>query len=130
MNRHWPIYEGCRESEEVEAEMIPTRYSHADVPYTANEQRIYKFIATQPGRMARSTDVIKVIYPDGPPPRNARIIVGGMLATLKRKLDQNQTRLALKRSARRGPYPIDWQLVRRPARRVARRARGEARAAA
>jgi hypothetical protein len=108
--------------------MIPTRLSHADVPYTDNEQRIYKFIAAQPGRMARSTDVIKVIYPDGPPPRNARIIVGGMLATLKRKLDQNQTRLALKRSARRGPYPIDWQLVRRPVRRAT--ARREARAAA
>jgi hypothetical protein len=108
--------------------MIPTRLSHADVPYTDNEQRIYKFIAAQPGRMARSTDVIKVIYPDGPPPRNARIIVGGMLATLKRKLDQNQTRLALKRSARRGPYPIDWQLVRRPARRAT--ARRESRAAA
>jgi hypothetical protein len=107
--------------------MIPTRRSHADAPYTDNEERIYQFIAAQPNRMARSTDVIKVIYPEAPP-RNARIIVGGMLATLKRKLDQNQTRLALKRSARRGPYPIDWQLVRRPVRRAA--ARRESRAAA
>jgi hypothetical protein len=92
------------------AKFSPPSTSFGSVSYTPKEVAIYKFIAAKKNCFALSNEVIAMIYGKKRPPKNARIIVGGMLNTLKWKLDHNRDQLILKKSRRRGPHPMVWLL--------------------
>jgi hypothetical protein len=95
----------------TETELKLTLRDGGDLPYTNNERAIYQLIAST--GLVTTTDVIEAVYGARCGHRNARIIVGGMLNTLKHKLDLNGHPLGLAKSRRFGPHPTRWQLVPR-----------------
>jgi hypothetical protein len=92
------------------AQPITLKKTFVSVSYTPSEEAIYQFIRAKPNCFALSSEVIAMIYGGKRPPINARIIVGGMLNTLKKKMDRNRAPMILKKSKRRGPHPIGWYL--------------------
>jgi hypothetical protein len=83
------------------------------LPYTAKEKEIFDLMARarKRNRAIDSTEIMKTVYRGQTRlPKNARIIVGGLLNTLKRKMDRNRERYVLAKSGRRGPHPMSWEL--------------------
>jgi DNA-binding winged helix-turn-helix (wHTH) protein len=76
--------------------------------YSQNEERLLLIIARHDGDPVSSKDIVAASFRGRERPEFAQKSVVTVLNSLRRKLRKNREKLAIQKSDRRGPHPIEY----------------------
>lgn len=83
------------------------------IVYSPSEVRLIGILKALAGKPTLAEDIARFMYKKGTAPYHATRVVGMTLKSLAGKLKKNNELFVLKKSKRRGPYPIDYWLEKR-----------------
>ena len=81
-------------------------------PYSGNERRAFAAMP-KTGRPISTTELAERMYKNGNGPANARQVALAVMVALSRKVKRNREAYVIKRTARSGPYPLQWRIEAR-----------------